>query len=391
MSGAPGGQRQISTAVPLETGFSVYLDLVRVSAALVVLYSHTNVRLLTTNVLPGEALGHSAVVVFFVLSGFVIAYVTDTRETTPADYAASRVARIYSVVLPALLLPLVADAFGQALFPNAYEGDVTTHGLPALRIALSVLMLNQSWGLSVQPFSNRPYWSIPFEVWYYVLFGVVVFLTGRRRTLALCLAALLCGPKILLLLPIWLMGVYLYRSQFWRRLDPGVASALYAVSTILVIVFHVVDVEGFCGGLVKRVLGPDALDTLTYSSWFLGDYILGVLVFLNFAAFRAASPIVARPLLWCEAPIRRAALFTFPLYLFHRPLLVLAMAIIRGDPRHPLFYAEVVCLAIAGCVVLGVMTERLRRRLRPGLVVYFRRIVRRDSYSAKVPMLRTPL
>src|SRR5579864_6899404 len=91
-------------ARPLDTGFSLYLDLVRVSAALVVLYSHTNARLLTTRVLPGELLGHSAVVVFFVLSGFVIAYITDTKEKTPADYAASRLARIYSVAVPALLL-----------------------------------------------------------------------------------------------------------------------------------------------------------------------------------------------------------------------------------------------------------------------------------------------
>jgi peptidoglycan/LPS O-acetylase OafA/YrhL len=44
--------------------------------------------------------GRTAVLVFFVLSGFVIAWVTDTREHTLVEYGLSRVARLYSVVIP---------------------------------------------------------------------------------------------------------------------------------------------------------------------------------------------------------------------------------------------------------------------------------------------------
>ncbi len=98
---------------PVSREFSLYLDLVRILAAAVVLYSHANLRALSERILPGESLGHSAVVVFFVLSGYVIAFVTDTRERSGRDYAISRFARIYSVALPALIVTMFADLVGQ--------------------------------------------------------------------------------------------------------------------------------------------------------------------------------------------------------------------------------------------------------------------------------------
>ena len=55
--------------------------------------------------------GHSAVVIFFVLSGYVITYVASERETTLRDYALSRCARIYAVAVPTLLLTIVLDLF----------------------------------------------------------------------------------------------------------------------------------------------------------------------------------------------------------------------------------------------------------------------------------------
>src|SRR5260221_5563674 len=58
--------------------------------------------------------GHSAVVIFFVLSGYVITYVASERETTLRDFALSRCARIYAVAVPTLILAIVLDAFFMA-------------------------------------------------------------------------------------------------------------------------------------------------------------------------------------------------------------------------------------------------------------------------------------
>ena len=84
---------------------SVWLDLARLAAALVVVLHHVWPVLVPHHRLPWP--GHHAVVVFFVLSGFVIAFVTDRRETTLRIYAQRRAARILSVAIPALMLGLI--------------------------------------------------------------------------------------------------------------------------------------------------------------------------------------------------------------------------------------------------------------------------------------------
>ena len=79
---------------------SLHLDLMRFLAAALVLMHHALQPPFSADPVPLP--GRSAVIVFFVISGFVIAYVTDTRESRWREYAVSRSARIYSVVVPAL-------------------------------------------------------------------------------------------------------------------------------------------------------------------------------------------------------------------------------------------------------------------------------------------------
>ena len=74
--------------------FSVYLDLVRFIAAFLVYLYHSNQRFLIEARLPASDYGHSSVIVFFVLSGFVIAFVTATKESELPAYAASRISRV---------------------------------------------------------------------------------------------------------------------------------------------------------------------------------------------------------------------------------------------------------------------------------------------------------
>ena len=52
--------------------------------------------------------------VFFVLSGFVIAYVSEQKEHTLREYSISRLARLWSVAVPALILTIALDQLGRA-------------------------------------------------------------------------------------------------------------------------------------------------------------------------------------------------------------------------------------------------------------------------------------
>ena len=78
-------------------GLSLYLELLRLLAATEVVLFHLNgFPLLGGHRAPWNAFGHEAVVVFFVLSGFVIAFAAHTREHSAKAYAVSRLSRIYS-------------------------------------------------------------------------------------------------------------------------------------------------------------------------------------------------------------------------------------------------------------------------------------------------------
>jgi len=73
---------------------SVYLDLARTFAALAVLLDHA----IPLFDLPWIAdYGHQAVIVFFVLSGYVIANIAETREATPRAFLVARFSRLWSV------------------------------------------------------------------------------------------------------------------------------------------------------------------------------------------------------------------------------------------------------------------------------------------------------
>ena len=88
--------------VSLRRDLSIYLDLLRIAAAAAVFVSHLARHQLTDGWLWRiQPLGHSAVIVFFVLSGFVIQHVASTRDTHVRTFAVNRLARLYSVVLPA--------------------------------------------------------------------------------------------------------------------------------------------------------------------------------------------------------------------------------------------------------------------------------------------------
>src|SRR4051812_7117966 len=102
--------------------FSLYLDLMRFLAAVAVFLDHlTSFPITGVEDGPRQGLllignyGQSAVTVFFVMSGFVIAYVTTSRENSGWSYSVSRVSRLYSVVVPALLLTFGFDLAGQML------------------------------------------------------------------------------------------------------------------------------------------------------------------------------------------------------------------------------------------------------------------------------------
>lgn len=211
----------------MSPALSIWLDLCRVVAALAVFVGHSRYFDLAPAAI-GRVWHRSAddaVVAFFVISGLVIAHATQGAHVTVRSYFLARASRVYSVALPALLFAWAADQVGMR-FDAAFYGSEYVYSWPVPRMLFHALFLGESWIGPRQPFSMAPYWSLAYEVWYYVLFGCLTLLHGRARWVGAGVALLIMGPQLWLLLPTWWLGVALYRQLPRLRTQPTRAKAL---------------------------------------------------------------------------------------------------------------------------------------------------------------------
>jgi peptidoglycan/LPS O-acetylase OafA/YrhL len=340
---------------PLSESFSLYLDLTRFIAALMVVVAHY----LQYNILHGglaffiPSMGREAVVVFFVLSGFVIAYVVENRKASVQEYIAARSGRIYSVALPILLL-------GWLLASALDSGTQYQLAKPYVYIPLHLLFLGQSWTLSEVPPMLAPFWSLCYEVWYYVLFGVVYYLKGWRRSVAVAVVLGAMGFKLWLLLPVWLSGVALYHLQGRLALGQRAARFGLAISLSLLVVYNVAGIEATLRSFTVATWPFGSLP-LASAERFLGDYVVCALVVANFLCARFAG---LSGLVKYGVKIRKVASYTFTLYLSH---MLVVLTWIKIYPKEGRDLIDVLGLTVAISLVtitLAQVTERRKDRFR---------------------------
>jgi peptidoglycan/LPS O-acetylase OafA/YrhL len=356
----------------MTNALSLYLDALRFGAAFTVFLSHFG-RVGGGLFWQIQPYGRTAVLVFFVLSGFVIAWVSETRERTLEEYALSRVARLYSVILPALIVTAVLDHIAMAIDPSLYGPEplpAMLRGGPLnvfLGYVLSLSFLGSSWTLVMPPGSDLPYGTLNYEAWYYILFAVATFLQGRRRIVALAVAALLAGPKVLLFFPLWLMGLSAWR---WRNALPrqlGVPTAFGALAALI----------GF------EAVGGQRLFQQADSLWLPWqfspyDYIVSALVALIIAGLVNVRLPVPGPAV--QRLIRLLAGTTFGLYLLHFPLLLFFGTVIPGPADRPMHQMLVFGLTLGVAITVSHIIEQqkggLKRALSSGLDLVRRRRLR---------------
>lgn len=350
---------------------SLYLDLLRFCAACTVLLGHLG-RFLGFS--PHayrfvEELSGQGVTIFFVLSGFVIRHTAEHKDHDAGSYFLSRLTRLYSVIVPALLLTLMADAMGARFDPSVYTpGHDYGGSFPVLRTLISLLFLNQIWFLNIVPFSNGPFWSLAYEFWYYVIFAAFFYLKGARRYWVALILALAVGPKIALMFPLWLLGAGLYWIIPRINLSTRQAYLLLLFSLALYIPFEGLGIYRYLGWRSHLLLGDRILALLGNVTEFIPNYAAGGIIALNIVAISkiGGGPIPAI-LDRFATQIRAAASVTFSIYLYHRPLTFLAIAMLGRAP--PLGIAVPVSLAIFAAVcLLGLVTERRKHVARRALL-----------------------
>jgi peptidoglycan/LPS O-acetylase OafA/YrhL len=335
---------------------SVLLDLTRGAAALLVMTSHwRNLFFIDfhevmrgSRLLGGVCLvpylltgvGHQAVVIFFVLSGYFISgsVLRQLRrgEWRWSAYLCHRMVRLWTVLLPGLLLCACWDRAGLAMAGARpfYLGLGLGAGQMSLKVFLGNLFflppaLVPTFG------TDTALWSLANEFWYYMLFplaAVALWRTSGWRTRCVCVglfaaAAWLVRGGILWSAPIWLLGTVLATVPVPRM---GRAVRWTALVLYLPVLFG-----------AKTIVLPG----------YLGDYLLGVctalLLWLMLSATGAADERSA--FTRCSRGLSR---FSYTLYVVHLPVLVLAAALLVGGPRWKIDPRHV---ALAAAVLLAVV------------------------------------
>jgi peptidoglycan/LPS O-acetylase OafA/YrhL len=311
------------------------------------------------------------VVVFFVLSGLVIAHAA-SRDGTWDRFAFNRVTRLLSVMVPALLLTLVFDAVGTRIDPSAYPPDFYWD-LPTSEFLLRGLTLTNQWQGYwdwVRLGSNGPLWSLSYEVAYYLMFGIALFMRGPMRWISIALVALLAGLPILLLFPTWLIGVAL-----WRRLgSPGLAEvpkplalSLALGAPVMIVGLKVVGVDRLLDALTASLVYPmNHKAAFGYSDEVLWNTLLALLVAMHLIGMMA---LLARVSLRTDGRTARAVRWlaggSFSLYVMHYPTLHLLDATL--PPDLPGLHLWMLLLTLAVCFGFAALFERPLGRFRAAL------------------------
>ncbi len=188
---------------------SAYLDIVRALAAMTVLVGHAAMIFLSPTRLGNMNVQAGGVLVFFLLSGFLISYSVFKKHGEAgykfSDYFIDRFARIYCAYLPALFFVAIVDSMTLKLWPlqvspqrpaplqEWLETIPATHiaptwlgnafmlqDFPLFQIARRIGIPDNSWFFKSFG-SGKPFWTISVEWWLYMVFGVVVLKHIKER------------------------------------------------------------------------------------------------------------------------------------------------------------------------------------------------------------------
>ncbi|WPR71651.1 acyltransferase [Flavobacterium sp. NG2] len=153
-------------------------------------------------------IGHQCVIVFFVLSGFLVGGISISKVASGYfsgfEYLSKRLTRMYVVLIPALIFGGILD---YTYILKNMNLDVS------LKTFIGNVFFMQTILVPVYG-SNGPLWSLAYEFWYYIMFLIVILCYLRLKN-NICKYIVIIGclilfsilvPKIMILFPIWLLG-----------------------------------------------------------------------------------------------------------------------------------------------------------------------------------------
>jgi peptidoglycan/LPS O-acetylase OafA/YrhL len=370
------GTELTQTTRRLPASSSLLLDVVRFGASVMVAVGHITQWHFSAGWHDLTTHAVESVAIFFVLSGFVIRYVTRLKYARIGEYWIDRASRIYSVVLPAILFTVLADWIASHVNPGyfyAHWGQYMDH--PVQRVVQNLLFTSQFWSRSTALFSNSPFWSLSYECLYYGIYGCAFYLRGAWRWITVFGLIALGGAHIALLFPLWILGCVLY--EIYDRLTTRPAGwrlhlSFAAIGTAGLLLWRpaVTAIFALKGGMTRFLMAHHHQPPNLY--WMRDYYRVGIpAAFLMLWMLVAVHGLRVDARSWWARGVRVLAEGTFPLYVVHFPLYVFIASVIPYDHANPFAKIAMVLTAIAFGVWLAFPTNRFKDGMRNRLRDWF--------------------
>ncbi len=273
------------------------------------------------------ALGHQSVVVFFVLSGFLVGgSVLESHQSGRWSwklYAARRVSRLWAVLLPALLFTFICDSVGRHFMPAAYHGSFHEIYHLSFTVPLDLrwqTLLGNAFFLQTIYSNcfgtNSPLWSLAYEFWFYVLLPLVCSIWFVRSW-----AGRLACVALLSLIVWWLP---LYFSVGWAIFLLGTGAFLLGRSERARTLFRRNDWLVFTG-----VLAFCSLAISTRKPTWGTDCAVGI----AFALLVTSLAWRGNPVAWLTKTAVGLSEISYSLYLFHFPFMAFVVFCFFGGHK----------------------------------------------------------
>lgn len=334
-----------------------------VAVALVVLF---HARLL------GASGGFIGVDAFYVLSGYLISgsllgELAATGRLDLVAFCARRARRILPAATVGVVAILVAAALVVApLDLPSVALDGTASALFVGNLAFAVRASDYFATQTPSPFLH--YWSLGVEEQFYLLWPLVLLLAFRARSvrraiMAIAIGSFALGVIVTAVAPAW--AFYLLPTRAWQ-LAVGALVGIYGPA-LRARRPAVVDLAGWAG-LALLVVGALTLDSNGYPGVAALVPTAGVAAVIATDARRGPARVLA------VAPLRWLGRISYSLYLYHWPIITLAL-LVFGDVTDGVRWALVAASLVAAMASRALVEEpflfgdRARRAVRRSLVL----------------------
>ena len=358
----------------------VRLDGLRFFAAMCVIFFHFAFRGAAAGEMPALDLpawligmsqyGYLGVSLFFMISGFVIAYSAEGRA--PLEFAAARFSRLYPAHVAAVTLTFIVTlAFGAPLFTAGFS-----------QYFANLTMFAPLFG---QEFMDGAYWSIVLELifygWVFLFLALGIFDKSCERIMLCWLLISVVNELFLGLKPLR----FLFLTEFSGFFAAGVliyrmrAGKSGAASVPLFALCFVVSVQTSLAGL--QTIADNYGTAL--SSWVTAALVLGIHAL--FLAATSSSPT--------RMPVRLLGMMgavTYPLYLLHQHIGYIAFTRLKGIVSDGALLAAVIAGLVLLAAAVWIWAEKpCSAALRRSLTEWARALERRDYRAARFLVRRS--